>query len=95
MQVLGSLLPFVVMILIFWLLIIKPQKKRQQERQSMLDSLEEGTKIVTIGGIKGTITNIADDELSLEIAPELEVKITRLAVGRVEMDEDEVTATDK
>ncbi|PRX28295.1 preprotein translocase subunit YajC [Orenia metallireducens] len=84
MQILGGLLPFVVMTGLFWFLFIKPQKKRQQERQEMLDSLAVGTDIVTIGGIKGKITEIKDDELSLEIAPEVEIKVSRMAVGRID-----------
>jgi len=84
MQILGGLLPFVVMTVLFWFLFIKPQKKRQQERQEMLDSLEIGAKIVTIGGIKGEITEIKDDELGVKIASEVEIKVSRMAVGRIE-----------
>jgi preprotein translocase subunit YajC len=84
MEILGGLLPFVVMTGLFWFLFIKPQKKRQQERQQMLDNLRIGTRIVTIGGIKGKIIEIKDDELGLEIAPEVEVKVSRMAVGRIE-----------
>ncbi|OCL25171.1 preprotein translocase subunit YajC [Orenia metallireducens] len=84
MEILGGLLPFVVMTGLFWFLFIKPQKKRQQERQQMLDNLRIGTRIVTIGGIKGKIIEIKDDELGLEIAPEVEIKVSRMAVGRIE-----------
>jgi len=86
MQVLGGLLPFVVMTLLFWFLFIKPQKRRQQQRQEMLDNLEVADKIVTIGGIKGTITEIQTDELTLEIAPEVEIKVSKVAIGRIEED---------
>ncbi|MGI6127189.1 MAG: preprotein translocase subunit YajC, partial [Planifilum sp.] len=53
---LAQLLPFILVLVILWFLLIRPQQKRQKERNAMLQSLKKGDKVITIGGLHGTIT---------------------------------------
>lgn len=69
------------MILIFYFLLYKPQKKARQERDEMLAGLKIGAEILTVGGIYGEITQLTDDFVMLKIANNVEIKISRNAVG--------------
>jgi preprotein translocase subunit YajC len=78
--------PMILIFLIFYLLLIRPQMRRQKEHDRMLKSLEKGDRVVTSGGLHGTVTGIADDVLTLEIAnvkgERLRVKIDRPRIER-------------
>ena len=94
----GTLPLLLVMGVVFWLLIIRPQQRRAKEQRSLLSSLGPGDRVVSIGGIHGTIVEIDDDTVRLEIAPGTVVTFARQAVGRRlvdadEGDDDESTAT--
>lgn len=83
---LGSLigyLPIPLILLVFYFLVIAPARKQRQQTQAMLNALKTGDKVVTSGGLIGTIVRInADDNiLKLRIAPSVEVEITRGAVA--------------
>lgn len=80
--IVGFLLPLAAMFLLFWALLIRPQQKQQREHKEMLAKLERGDAIVTSGGIHGTISGVADDVLTVEIAPGVRVKVDKSAVGR-------------
>lgn len=73
--------PILFMILIFYFLLYKPQKKARQERDEMLAGLKIGAGILTVGGIYGEITQLTDDFVMLKIANNVEIKISRNAVG--------------
>lgn len=73
--------PIVLMGLIFYFLLYRPQKKEQQRRTEMLNSLKKGDRIVTIGGVHGTITGITDKIVTIKIAEKVEVDISRTAVA--------------
>jgi preprotein translocase subunit YajC len=75
--------PFIIMIVIFYFLFYRPQKKEQKKRSDMLGSLKKGDRIVTIGGIHGTVTGFSDDTVTLKIAEKVEIDINRSAVGSV------------
>ena len=79
----GSLLPFVLMFGVLYFLILRPQIKKQKTQQKMIEDLKKGDEIVTSGGIHGVITNLKDDTLSVKIAENVKVEITRSAVSRV------------
>jgi preprotein translocase subunit YajC len=86
---------FILIILAFvflYFVLVRPQKRRQLEQQRMLSDLKVGDEVVTAGGIYGEVTGIEeDDELRVRIAPELEVKVARRAIGAVvprEIDEE-------
>jgi preprotein translocase subunit YajC len=79
----ASLLPFVLMFVVLYLLILRPQMKKQKQQQRMIDELEKGDEIVTSGGIHGTILNLKDDIIVLKIAENVKIELARSAVTRV------------
>ena len=85
----ASLLPFVLMFLVLYLLILRPQMKKQRNQQRMIDELEKNDEIVTSGGIHGTILNIKDDILVVKIADNVKIEVSRAAVSRVKNKEDD------
>lgn len=81
----SMLVPFALVIGIFYFLVIRPQSKRQREQESMLKGIEKGDGIVTSGGIHGKVTGLTDDVLTVEIAAlkgeRVRIKVSR---GKVE-----------
>lgn len=82
-QMLFSYGPIVFMVLAFYFMLYKPQKKEQAKRQEMLSNLKIGDKIVTLGGIYGVITKLAEDNIEIKIAENVEIKIAKTAVNKV------------
>lgn len=81
MALLNSLWPFVLMGGIFYFMLWKPQKREQQKRQDLLNSLKEGDEIITIGGIYGKITVISEKRVKVEIAEGVVIEMARNAVS--------------
>lgn len=79
---LGSLLPLIVLAAAFYLLIIRPQQRRQKEHRALMESLAIGDRVVTIGGINGTVSRLDDDTIGLEVAPGVVIDVARSAVAR-------------
>ena len=81
---------------LFWLLLIRPQRRRQAEQNALIQNVEVGDEIVTAGGLFGHVKSVADDELLVEIAPGTNVRIARRAVAGIvgpdEEDEGELEA---
>ena len=77
------------MFLVLYLLILRPQMKKQKNQQRMIDELEKNDEIVTSGGIHGTILNIKDDILVVKIADNVKIEVSRAAVSRVKNKEDD------
>ncbi|MBR2179827.1 MAG: preprotein translocase subunit YajC [Selenomonadaceae bacterium] len=75
--------PIAVMLIIFYFLLYRPQKKAQQEREEMLNSLTKGTKVITIGGIYGIITQLNEKVVTLKIAEKVEIEISRGSIGSI------------
>ena len=78
-------LPFILIIVIMYFLMIRPQVKKQKERQKMVDALEKGDKVITSGGIHGKITGMTDDgkTLILQIDEKVKINVDRSAVNVV------------
>jgi preprotein translocase subunit YajC len=74
---------------LMWLLIVLPQRRRTQSHETMITELKPGDYIVTAGGMYGTVTDLGEDDLGLEIAPDVEVRVAKRAVGAV-IPEDEI-----
>jgi len=74
-------IPLIIIMVIFYFLLIRPQQKQAKERKAMLDALKSGDKILTNGGIIGLITGINGDELDVEIAKSVKVAVVRSAVA--------------
>ena len=75
--------PLLVMLVAFYFFLIRPQQQQQKKRQEMLNKLERGDKILTIGGLQGEIVAIRDDVLTVRLADNVEVKLHRSGVGQV------------
>jgi preprotein translocase subunit YajC len=85
----AGLLVIVALFVVFWLLLIRPQRRRQRAQDEMLGNLRVGDEIVTAGGLYGDITAIEGDEVYVQIADGVEVRLARRAVAGVMPDEDE------
>ena len=75
-----SFLPIILMFVVLYIFMIRPQMKRAKEQKAMIDALEKGNEVITAGGVVGKITKISDAYLTLEIAPETEITVQRGAV---------------
>ena len=75
------LILLLLMLGVFWFAVIMPQRRRASQQTSMIDNLKPGDYIVTAGGLYGTITEIGDDDLGIEVAPDVEVRVAKRAVG--------------
>jgi preprotein translocase subunit YajC len=80
---LMSMLPLVLMFVVLYFVMIRPQMRKQKEAKAMIDALAKGDEVVTVGGMLGKITKISDNSLSVEVAPGVEVQIQRGAVVQV------------
>jgi preprotein translocase subunit YajC len=79
----SAVLPFVLMFAIFYFFLIRPQQARQKQRNAMMRSLAKGDKIVTIGGLHGTIDAITDEVVVLEVDGGQKLTFDRAAIGSV------------
>jgi preprotein translocase subunit YajC len=76
-------LPLVVLAVLFWALIIRPQRNRAQRQGRLIEGLERGQEVVTAGGLYGRIDHVGDDDIRLEIAPETVVRVDKRAVSKL------------
>ena len=80
---LMSFLPLVILFGIFYFMLIRPQMKRAKEQKSMIAALAKGDEVLTNGGLLGRIEDIADQFVTLEIAPNVTVKLQKQAISAV------------
>ncbi|WP_295526506.1 preprotein translocase subunit YajC [uncultured Pseudacidovorax sp.] len=83
MSSLTSMLPLVLMFVVLYFVMIRPQMKRQKETRAMLDALAKGDDVATAGGIVGRISALGDQFLTIEISSGVEIKVQRSAVVQV------------
>ena len=81
--ILPQLLPFAAIILIFYLLIIRPQSKKRKETEKMLGALKKGDKVVTIGGLYGTIQSVKETTVILKADDNVKLEFLRSAISSV------------
>lgn len=74
---------WVLIFVVFYIIMIRPQRAQKRKRDGMLGALKRGDRVVTVGGIHATVADIKDDVLSLDLAPNLRVKADRGAVSYV------------
>ena len=91
----GGYLFILVLLVMMWFLLIRPQRRRQTESQRMLNSLEVGKEIVTAGGLYGTITALEDDEARVRIADGVEVRVAKRAIAGVLSEDEEPEALEE
>ncbi|MFD0674334.1 preprotein translocase subunit YajC [Cohnella sp. GCM10027633] len=82
-NLLVTLLPFILMFAIFYFLLIRPQQKKQRTRGAMLNNLKKGDKVVTIGGMHGTISEITDDTIVLKVNDVTKLTFDRSSINNV------------
>ena len=80
---LMSLLPLVLMFVVLYFIMIRPQMKRQKEHKAMVDALAKGDEVVTAGGLYGKVSKVGETNLHLEVANGVEVMVQRHAVTQV------------
>jgi preprotein translocase subunit YajC len=89
-----QLLPLVMILVVFYFLLIRPQQKRLKEHQERISGLRRGDTVVTSGGIIGKITKVADDEATIEIAPNVAVRVVKGTIGEIRGKGEPVVAND-
>jgi preprotein translocase subunit YajC len=80
---LMEFLPLVVLFVVFYFMLIRPQMKRQKEHKQMVEAIAKGDEVVTTGGIAGKVIEVGDAFMSVEIAKGVEVKVQKQSVGAV------------
>jgi len=83
MSSITGMLPLILMFVVLYFVMIRPQMKKQKEHRAMIDALAKGDEVVTTGGLLGKVTKLGDGFVSLEIANGVEVQLQRSAVVQV------------
>ena len=78
-----TLLPLVLMFVVLYFIMIRPQMKRQKEHKAMIEALAKGDEVATAGGVLGKVTRLGDSYIGVEVAPGVEVQLQRTAVVQV------------
>ena len=78
-----SMLPLVLIFVVFYLMLIRPQNKKAKEHRSMIAALETGAEIATAGGIIGKVTEVSENFVTVEIANNVQVKVQRNTIAQV------------
>ncbi len=76
-----QLIPFVLVLAIFYFIILLPMRRKQQKVQQFLDALKVGDRIITTGGIYGQVTRLGESSIQLQIADKLRIEIAKTAIG--------------
>ena len=79
----GQMLPLVLMFVVLYFVMIRPQMKRQKEHKAMIEAVGKGDEVVTSGGLLGKITKVSESFLTLEVASGVELQVQRSAVVQV------------
>jgi preprotein translocase subunit YajC len=82
-NMLVQLIPFVVIFGIFYLLIIMPARKKQKQHQNMINSLKGGERLITAGGVYGTVTRVLDDRFVIQVDGNTKIEITKGSISTV------------
>ena len=79
----AQFIPLVLIFLIMYFLMIRPQQRRAKQHRQMVEKLTKGDQIITAGGLVGKVVGVRDDELDVEIAPSVKVRVVRATVTQV------------
>jgi len=82
-QTATSIMMFVFIILIFYFLIMRPQKKREKETKAMLDAMKKGDKVISIGGIHGTVLTVKENSVIVKVDDNCRIEFTKNAISQV------------
>ncbi len=76
----AALLPFVILFVVFYFLLIRPQSKRAKEHKAMVEAVGKGDEVITQGGLYGKVTEVSEEYLQVQLADNVEVKVQRGAI---------------
>ena len=82
----GQIIPLVFMFAIFYFLLIRPQQKKAKEHKALLESMKKGDNVITAGGVHGKVTAVDSDIVTLEVANNVNVKITKSYISTIKKD---------
>ncbi len=82
MQDLSSLIFLALLIFVFYFMLIRPQKRRVEQHRRLIESIEVGDEIVTIGGLYGSVTAIGEEEIEIEASPGVTLRFAKSAIAR-------------
>lgn len=83
MESLSTLLPILLIGVVFYLLIMRPARNRQRKQAEMMSALAPGTQVMTTAGVYGTLVSIDDEDAEIEIAPGVVIRVVKAAIGKV------------
>lgn len=83
MDSLGAILPLLLIGAVFYLLIMRPARNRQKQQTQLIDSLRPGAEVMTTAGIFGTVVEVLDSEVIIQVAPGVELRMVKSAIARV------------
>ncbi|HRE45779.1 MAG TPA: preprotein translocase subunit YajC [Terricaulis sp.] len=89
-----NIAPLVLIVIVFYFLLIRPQQQARKKHMEMLTALKKGDVVETAGGLIGKIKSVADDELRVELAPNIDVRVARHAVATLRSKPDPAPAND-
>jgi preprotein translocase subunit YajC len=92
--ILMQVLPLVMILVVFYFLLIRPQQKRLKEHQERIGGIRRGDTVVTSGGIIGKVTKVAEEEVTVEIAPNVSVRVIKSTIGDIRGKGEPVVAND-
>ena len=78
----ASFLPLIVLVGVFWFMIMRPQQRRMKEHKALLSNVKQGDKVVAAGGIVGTVRRVDDDQLHLQVADNVVIKVDKGSVTK-------------
>jgi len=84
---LSAFVPIILIFVIFYFLLIRPQQKRQKEHQNMVNELKKGDQVITAGGIHGIVTSVAENLATVEIAQNVKIKVTKSSIAVVKRED--------
>ena len=85
----SFIMPIILILGIFWIVLIRPERKKQKERQTMLGAMKKGDKVMTSSGIYGSVTQIQDDVIVLQVADGVRIRFSRAAIQTILSEEKE------
>jgi preprotein translocase subunit YajC len=81
-----NFMPFIILLVMFYFLLIRPQQKKMKEHRAMVDALKAGDQVVAAGGIHGTVTNVKDTVVVLKVAEQVKLQVDKASVTTVKAD---------
>ncbi len=92
--IIGQILPLILIVVVFYFLLIRPQQQARKRHMEMIAALKKGDHVVTSGGLIGKVKSVADDEVRVELAPNVDVRVVRGTIAEVRSKTDPSPAND-